>query len=115
MVTQKPLRRDTPAYALSRVRELAAEEAVSYASSRVQHDADGLGYSFEAVCQCLSQLEENDFHHSEQYADSRIWLDVYLIRYEAPNGAIDDLYIKLKLNKNCICVVLCSFHRERDI
>ena len=115
MVTQKPLRRSTPRYALARVRELAGQEEVSYASSRVQYDTDGLGYSFEEVCRCLSQLEDTDFQHSEQYADSGIWLDVYLLKYEAPNGAIDDLYIKLKLNRNCICVVLCSFHQERDI
>lgn len=113
MVTQDTRRRPSPRYDLGRVRELASSESVAYGSSRVQFDADNLGYGFEAVCQCLAELQADDFHHSERYQNTGPWLDVYLMRYVGPSGATDDLYIKLKLNKSCVTVVLCSFHPER--
>ena len=111
MVTQGNETREKPACALSRIIELAAEQAVIYGSSRVQNHIDALGYSFEAVCECLVQLRPDDFKEAVRYGNGP-WLDVYLMSYNGPDNQCDPLYIKLKLDRDCVCIVLCSFHRE---
>ncbi len=111
MVTQGTETREKPACALSRIIELAAQQAVTYGTSRVQNHIDALGYSFETVCECLTQLKSHHFKHAVQYGGSP-WLDVYLMSYDGPGNQCDPLYIKLKLDRDCVCIVLCSFHRE---
>jgi Motility quorum-sensing regulator, toxin of MqsA len=112
MVTHRVEKRAKPECSLARIRELAAQQAVHYGSSRVQKHTDNLGYSFEAVCECLTQLEPEDFHHAERHSANGPWLDVYMISYHGPTAQDDALYIKLKLDRGCVCVVLCSFHLE---
>ena len=113
MVSDNTERRDRPEYSLSRVRELAEWGSVDYATSAVQRDVENLAYAPEDVHRCLQTLEESQFCHAERYHDSRVWLDVYRIRYPAPTGDVDPLYLKLKLNRDCVTVLLFSFHRDR--
>ena len=105
-------KRSKPECALPRIKELATRQAVHYASSRVQNHTDALEYSFETVCECLAQLAPEDFHHAERYSADGHWLDVYLMTFIGPSNHEDDLYIKLKLTSDCLCVVLLSFHAE---
>lgn len=105
-------KRDKPEWSLTRIHDLAAQQAISYASSRVQRDTSNLGYSVESVCKCLSSLSADHFQHSVRYSDSEPWLDVYLVKYRGPTDQDDPVYIKLKLNRDCILIVLCSFHLE---
>jgi hypothetical protein len=105
-------KRPTPACSLTRIRELAAQQAVHYGSSRVQKHTDNLSYSFEAVCECLTHLTPELFDHAERHVADAPWLDVYLVSYRGPTGGEDELYIKLKLDRDCVCVILCSFHLE---
>lgn len=112
MVTQWMETRAKPVCSLSRIHELAAQQAVHYGSSRVQNHTDNLGYSLEAVCECLARLAPENFHHAERYSPTGLWLDVYLVTYRGPTGHDDPLYIKLKLDRDCLCIILCSFHRE---
>jgi hypothetical protein len=112
MVTQWMEKRDRPESSLERIHELAAQQEVAYGSTRVQRHIDNLGYSLEAVCECLRCLTPGHFQHSVRYSANGPWQDVYLITYRSPSNHDDDLYIKLKLTRDCICVVLCSFHSE---
>lgn len=112
MVTQWMETRATPESSLARIRELAAEGAVHYASSRVQRHTDNFGYSFEAVCACLEQLTPSHFRRSLRYGANGPWLDEYLMTYRGPTGHADSLYIKLRLDRDCIWIILCSFHPE---
>jgi hypothetical protein len=73
---------------------------------------ENFGYSFEAVCECLAKLAPEHFHRSERYEPTGLWLDVYLMPYRAPTGHDDSLYIKLKLDRDCLNIVLHSFHPE---
>ena len=112
MVTKWMEKRAKPECSLPRIRELAAEQAVSYGSSRVQKHTENLGYSFEAVCECLARLLPEHFHHAERYSPTGPWLDVYLVSYRGPTTQHDPLYIKLKLDRDCVYVIVCSFHLE---
>lgn len=112
MVTTPLERNDRPAHSLDRIKELAAEEAVIYAGRDVQRDADGLGYSFEDVCRCITELEQRDFSQSIRYTPHGEWHDVYLMSYEHPKRCIRDLYLKLRLTRDCLLVTVCSFHPE---
>jgi Motility quorum-sensing regulator, toxin of MqsA len=112
MVTPCTERRDKSEWSLSRIHELAAAQAIIYSSSRVQNTTSNLGYGIEAVCECLLKLTPGHFQHSVLYPDSKYWLDVYCIRYRGPTDQDDPLYIKLRLNRDCIQIVLCSFHLE---
>ncbi|MBK5963166.1 hypothetical protein CCR95_03435 [Thiocystis minor] len=108
-----PERRNEAEYSLSRVRELAKLGCVSYGSKNVQRDIENLPYVLEDVQKCLQLLRDCHFHHTERYAPGEPWLDVYHVAYPGPTGVVDELYIKLKLDRDCILVVLASFHRER--
>lgn len=114
MVSERETR-DYARYALATVRQLAAQGCVAYANEKVEHQIEDLGYTPEAVCNCLRSLEERDFHQSVKYPDRNYWLDIYLIRYRGPTGHVDDLYVKFKLANGCVVIMLESFHRERWI
>jgi hypothetical protein len=104
-------RRASPEYSLTRVKELARTESV-HLTQRSTRDSQDLGYSFEQVCECLAELEPEDFEHSVRYEWTPVWLDVYKMRNKTPASRIDDLYIKIRLNRDCITVTVCSFHTE---
>jgi motility quorum-sensing regulator/GCU-specific mRNA interferase toxin len=108
-----PERRATAVYSGLRVRELAKQGRVHYGSRRVQLDVENLGYAPEDVHRCLQVLNDCHFKHAERYAAAGPWFDVYLVPYSGPNGVVDDLYVKLKLDRDCVVVVLASFQRER--
>lgn len=105
-------KRDKPEWSLTRIHDLAAQKAISYGGSRVQRHIVDWDYSMESVCECLSSLEAEHFQHAVRYSETESWLDVYLIDYRSPTGRIDRLYVKLKLNRDCVLIILCSFHPE---
>lgn len=114
MVTQKEEeRRDRPEYSLHRVREMAAQGNVRYLSSRVTTDVENLEFTPDNVHECLRALEERHFRGSVRYEGTRAWLDEYLITCKGQRDIGDNLYIKLKLDRDCIWIYLASFHRER--
>lgn len=110
MVTDETERDSTPHYSLDRIRELAAGGHVSYGSSRVWVKIECLGYSPEDVYGCLANLNADDYSESIKYPNQPFWLDVYHCCFISSNGGKDELYIKLKLTKNCLTIVLASFH-----
>ena len=115
MVTSNPQKRNKIEYSLSAIHRIAGERNVVYGSRDVQRDVLNHDYSLEDVCQCLQSLRQEDYDESVHYGDKRGWLDVYRCRWPAPNSStstIDDLYIKLKLNRDCITIVIASFHPE---
>ena len=106
-------RRAIAEYSVSRVCELAKQGCVHYLSRRVQQDVENLGYAPEDVHRCLQLLNDCHFKHAERYDAAGPWFDVYLVPYCGPTGVVDDLYVKLKLDRDCVVVNLASFHRER--
>ena len=114
MVSDERGRRDRKEYSLDRIRELAERGDVIYLSSRVGRDVENLNYSPDDVHKCLSCLKEENYRGTVRY-DGRPWLDEYLISYTGPTGHTDDLYIKLKLNHDCVVIQLASFHPEGAI
>ncbi|MGB0721758.1 MAG: type II toxin-antitoxin system MqsR family toxin [Gammaproteobacteria bacterium] len=114
MVTPDSEKRETPEYSLERVRDLAERGSVQFAGSRVFRDVENLGYAPENVHDCLRKLDKQHFRHSIWYSKTKSWNDVYRLSFMAPSGDVDHLYIKLKLNRDCVVVVLQSFHRDRD-
>lgn len=98
---------------MDRIKELARGGRVRYASRTVQRDVENLEYAPEDVHQCLEALDSRLFSHAERYSEKEPWLDVYHISFRGPTGHLDPLYIKLKLNRDCVVVILHSFHRER--
>ena len=115
MVTPKSSRRSTPEYSLNRIKELAAKGCVEYGSRSVQRDISNLSYLLCDVCDCLNALEPSHYVESILYANTPRWLDVYLCTWQNEGGTRDPLYIKLKLDKDCITIVLASFHREGSL
>ncbi len=115
MVTQSDSHRDYATFDLARIVELALAGKVVYVNSSVLRDTENLGYSPDDVHQCLASLTAGDFACGEAYGSGPTkWHDVYKIsRYPSPTGHRDDLYIKLQINKNCVTVLLYSFHRNR--
>lgn len=103
----------TPRYSLQAMQDLTAIGAIAYAGPTVERDIQNLGYSDDDVCHCIRILNSSDFRESAYFDDTRIWCDVYRITVRAFDRHSDDLYIKLKLNRNCTQVVICSFHRPR--
>lgn len=106
-------------YSLEQIRSLAQRGMVRYGSRTVMRDVENLSYAPEDVHQCLQTLNQCHFQQSLRYAPGGPWLDVYHITYNvptgenAPTGDVDDLYIKLKLDRDCVVVILASFHRKR--
>lgn len=113
MVTSKQRKRKTSEYALASIHRLARAKQVSYGSRKVMRDTTNLGYSMNAVCECLQGLTKYHYHESITYADQPNWLDVYQCRWQAPHvkpdaPVEDDLYIKLRINGDQL--ILVSFH-----
>ena len=113
MVTKDADNRTYPTYALEQIQRLAGTRDVGYGTRKAQVDAQNLSYTIEDICECLQALSTNHFHHSEKYPGFPIWHDVYLISYSGPSGCIDELYVKLKLSKDCVLVTLTSFHLQQ--
>jgi len=106
-------RRKRPEYSLERVHELARRGEVDFVGPRVMQDVENLGYAHEDVCRCLACLDECHYRGTVRYENHPVWMDEYLISFASPTGHIDNLYIKLKLNRDCVVILLASFHTER--
>ena len=119
MVSQPADRRAEPVYDLDRVRELAGKGRVIFAGkkrdagTKVEQNAEDLGYSPDDVFACIASLQPEEFDESLLYPGEKFWQDVYKCRRTAPGGEVDELYLKLKLTRNALTVVLQSFHRDR--
>lgn len=113
MVNSEAETRAHPTYDLDRVRELADAGRVRYASSRTENDIENLGYSPELVQRCLSTLEATHFQKSIRYEGKNFWLDVYRREFITPDEWVDELLIKLKLDRSCVTLILESFHQPR--
>lgn len=102
-----------PFYDLETVRQLASQGHIQYAGRRVQLDIQNLNYELNDVLNCLCTLLGNDFCHTENYDGER--QDVYKTRYQlaGSNQHEDELYIKLLIQNNQVCIQLCSFHLQR--
>lgn len=92
---------------------MAANQQVFYESGQVQLDVASLGYSLSTVCDCLCALTPDDFKESRLYVGTTVWYDVYKITYIGIEPHVDSLYIKFTLSRDCLLVVLFSFHRDR--
>lgn len=115
MVTDNIQRRNRREFSLDAIQRLAADKAVAYGSRDVLRDTENHHYSKDDVCACLMNLKEENYHESIHYGDKKGWLDVYKCNWPAPlpnSSLVDDLYIKLKLNRDCILIVITSFHPE---
>ncbi len=111
MVSNAEKKRNKQEYSLDRIRTLAKQGAVAFMSSRVTRHVENYGYTPDDVNDCLASLKIDNYHESICY-QGKTWLDVYLVSYTGSSGNTDDLYIKLKLNRDCILVLLASFHPE---
>lgn len=121
MVTQITLRKAAADYSLTRIHALAAQGQVEYVGAS-ERDIGNLEYLLSDVCRCLQCLGQANFSHSERYTETGSWRDVYRIRYPSPKQPIDedeecvdDLYIKLRLDRDCVVIYLHSFHQTRSI
>ncbi|MDA3935010.1 MAG: type II toxin-antitoxin system MqsR family toxin [Gammaproteobacteria bacterium] len=103
-------KRDTPEYSLDQIRLLAGFRQIEYRGRGVGIDIASLGYNMEDVCQCLIALQKHHFAHSIWYSNFPRWHDVYKLQYSGNDGVNHDLYIKLRLSKDCVLIELCSFH-----
>lgn len=112
MVTGFTETKDRVEYSLNRVQELAAQQSVAYVGN-TERDVANLDYKLMDVCACLQSLTSAQFRHSERYSETGSWRDVYHISYKGPCHGVDDLYIKLRLDRDCIYVYLDSFHLQR--
>jgi hypothetical protein len=125
MVRQFKETRDRPSYDLELLKRLVAADAFEYASARnIQTCLDRLGYTREHLQDCIALLERENFEVSGRYQIDgsspphfTFWMDVYRCKCSYfPEGASDeearqdDLYIKLSLTRDCVCVTIQSFH-----
>ena len=116
MVSEDPERRNNSEYSLDAIHRLAKSGNVNYGSPKVQRDVDNLDYSLEDVCECLQSLSNDNYYESVNYGDHKGWLDVYLCNWPLRSTESSvELYIKLKLNRDCITIVLASFHPEGSL
>lgn len=106
-------RKPTAEYSLRRIHELAAAGKVAYAGRIVERDIENLGYDPDYVARCLQTLNQCHFQESIRYGSTTPWMDVYRTKYPGPKGDLDDLYIKLKLDRDCVLISLNSFHLVR--
>ena len=105
--------RDRPDYSLDCIRDLARLGAVAYGGRRVEQDIENLGYSPDEVAKCLGCLDESNYHQSERSPPSQKWRDVYHMKWHSSLSYVDELYIKMSLNRDCTMIVLHSFHPHR--
>ena len=99
-------------YSLDGLRRLAGFQQVQYMSSRVTRHVSNLGMSLDDVCNLLKVLHPSNFHCSERYQNNPRWHDVYLLPHPVPLNPQERLYIKFRVNRDCVLVELCSFHPE---
>ncbi|HET7370999.1 MAG TPA: type II toxin-antitoxin system MqsR family toxin [Gammaproteobacteria bacterium] len=112
MVSPAVETKDEPDYSLDGVHRLAGFRQIAYAGKRVMRHVDELGFNLDDIGDCLASLQPLDFHRSERYTAKGRWHDVYLLRYRGSSGPTHDLYIKFRLNTECVLIDLCSFHPE---
>jgi len=105
-----PERKGGPDYSLDAIHRAAAAGNVSYMGTHVEQAIENYGYTPADVCACLAALEKADFSHSERYSDNPKWHDVYKPVFRRSDGLKESLYIKLRLNRDCVVIELCSFH-----
>lgn len=131
MVRQFTERKGKPSYDLGLLQRLAAAGSISYASAwRIEACLDGLGYKREHLLGCIAMLEPKNFETSGRYLIEgstpprfTFWMDVYRLKCmyyprddSDDDGRLDDLYIKLSLSHDCVCVTIQSFHEwDRQI
>lgn len=111
MVISTTQERKSSEYSLARIHELAKKGRIASGSRKVNNDILNLGYSVQDVCECLHNLRPQQYYKSEKHND--IWHDVYKCKWSTPNlseNHYDDLYIKLKLDRDCVTVIISSFH-----
>lgn len=105
-------RRAGAEYSLDHIRRLAEFGSVELRGKRLRCHLAELNYELGDVCQCLVSLQKHHFSHSERYENFPKWHDVYKIRHCGRDGLTHDMYIKLRLDRDCIVIDLCSFHPE---
>ena len=105
-------RRDEAKYSLDGIRRLAGFQQIELRGRRQRRHVAELNYELADLCHCLVCLQEHHFSHSERYANDRHWHDVYKMRHTGKDGVTHDMYIKLRLDRGCIVIELCSFHPE---
>lgn len=121
MVRQFTETKDQPSYDLAHLQRLAADDSIIYASvSTIESCLARLRYDHENLRACIGHLTVSDFKKSGRYvesASSSPWMDVYRLKCtffphdDSDEGAMqDDLYIKLSLSRDCVCVTVHSFH-----
>lgn len=104
--------KDASEYSLEAVHRLADFQQVRFMYRRIQRHLDMLGYEMDEVCARLSNLCESNFVHSERYVDDKRWHDVYFLPHPVPGNAYERLYIKFRVDRDCVWIELCSFHPE---
>lgn len=105
-------KRNAPEYSLEGVYRAAAIGQVYYTSTRVQRHVDDLCLTDGEVWELLSQLRPEHFDCSIRYEQFRKWHDVYLLPHPVPANPSERLYIKFRLDRDCVWIELCSFHPE---
>jgi hypothetical protein len=113
MVTQaEPEKRDDAEYSLDAVHRLAKASSVVLESRRVLRHVENLQYGIDDVNRLLQCLRRDHFLHAERYVDDQRWHDVYRLPHPVALNPNEHLYIKFRLNRDCIVIQLCSFHPE---
>ncbi|MDZ7788918.1 MAG: type II toxin-antitoxin system MqsR family toxin [Xanthomonadales bacterium] len=103
-------KKQSPDYSLDAIRRLASFGQIEYRGKKVPRDVATLGMDLNEVCLCLQTLQEHQFAHSIRYDNFLRWHDVYKMRYQTRDDRSLDLYIKLRLDRECVVIELCSFH-----
>ena len=112
MVTSSPERRSRAEYTLELIRELARGGSIAYIGT-TESDAAEINYEPEHVGECLCCLGEEHYDQSIRYDPQQRWRDVYHIDHEGPDGITRKLYIKLHVDRSCVCIYLNSFHPRK--
>lgn len=104
--------KDECEYSLDAVARLARLQQVRFMYRRIQRHLDNLGYGVDEVCVRLGALRQVDFHRSERYKNDMRWHDVYVLPQPVSANARERLYIKFRIDPDCVWIELCSFHPE---
>ena len=110
--TERKERRNEAEYSLDGIRRLAGFKQIELRGRRLRRHLGELGYELDDLCDCLVSLQKHHFSHSERYHNYRRWHDVYKMRHAGKDGVSHDMYIQLRLDRDCIVIELCSFHPE---
>ena len=111
MVTSNPEKREKREYSLDAIHRLARRRCL-FVADKPERDSRNLGHTVDSVCECLLGLEPQHYHESINYHDEQGWFDIYKLRWPAPtkHNQFDDLYIKLRLDRDISYIILTSFH-----